>query len=76
MTHDRQLGDRLYRRLDGTLCYFFTVEDLSAKAEAAGFEVAECSYACTRLMNRKTQFEMKRVFVHGVFRRPGDQKQL
>ncbi len=70
MTADRQVGEKLYRRGDGTLCYFFSVEDLSSKAEAAGFEAVECKYACTRLLNRKKRFEMRRVFVHGVFRKP------
>jgi hypothetical protein len=72
MTPDRQLALNLYRRLDGTLCYFFTKDDLCAKMGAAGFEVVECSYVCTKLLNRKKQFEMKRVFVHGVFQRPDE----
>lgn len=70
MTPDRQLGKNLYRRGDGTLCYFFSTEDLASKAEAAGFEAVECKYVCVRLLNRKKQFEMRRVFVHGVFRKP------
>lgn len=70
MTPDRRVGENLYRRGEGTLCYFFTTEDLSSKAVAAGFQVVECKYACTRLVNRKKQFEMRRVFVHGVFRKP------
>lgn len=65
----QQLGERLYRRLDGTMCYFFTTEDLKAKAEAAGFCTRECTYACVNLTNRKTGLQMKRVFVHGVFKR-------
>ena len=70
MTADRQVGEKLYRRGDGTLCYFFSTEDLRSKAEAAGFEAVECKYACTRLLNRKKQCELRRVFVHGVFRKP------
>ncbi len=70
MTADRQVGEKLYRRGDGTLCYFFSTEDLRSKAEAAGFEAVDCKYACTRLLNRKKQFELRRVFVHGVFRKP------
>ena len=58
----------LFRRGDGTLCYFYTIEDLTAKASAAGFQTLECKYACTRLLNRRKQCEMRRVFVHGVFR--------
>ena len=66
----QQLADRLYRRLDGTTCYFFTTEDLQTKAETAGFVTRECKYACTNLLNRKKQINMKRVFVHGVFEKP------
>ncbi|KAL3133398.1 hypothetical protein ABBQ38_007267 [Trebouxia sp. C0009 RCD-2024] len=74
MTHlrlppEQQLADKLYRRLDGTTCYFFTIEDLQARAEAAGFTTQECKYACTSLLNRKKQVHMKRVFVHGVFKK-------
>ncbi|KAL0035798.1 hypothetical protein WJX77_003039 [Trebouxia sp. C0004] len=67
---EQQLAEKLYRRLDGTTCYFFTTEDLHTKAEAAGFVTRECKYACTNLLNRKKQINMKRVFVHGVFERP------
>ncbi len=67
---EQQLADKLYRRLDGTTCYFFTTEDLRTKAENAGFVTRECKYACTNLLNRKKQINMKRVFVHGVFERP------
>jgi hypothetical protein len=45
-------------------------EDLAQKVEAAGFETKECEYVCVRLVNRKRDLEMKRVFVHGVFQRP------
>ena len=67
LPHEQQLAKNLYRRLDGTTCYFFTTEDLQAKAEAAGFVTKDCKYACTNLLNRKKQINMKRVFVHGVF---------
>ena len=52
------------------MCYFFTTQDLQAKAAAAGFGTKECPYACVSLTNRKTRVQMKRVFVHGVFERP------
>lgn len=67
---EQQLADRLYRRLDGTTCYFFTTEDLQAQAEAAGFVTRECKYACTSLLNRRKKVHMKRVFVHGLFEKP------
>ena len=71
MPHKRRVDPytELYRRGDGTLCYFYSTEDLISKASAAGFQALECKYACTRLLNRRKQFELPRVFVHGVFRR-------
>ena len=67
---EQQISERLYRRLDGTMCYFFTTQDLQASTEAAGFVTRECTYACVKLLNRRTQLQMKRVFVHGVFAKP------
>ncbi len=67
---DQQISPNFFRRDDGTNCYFFSVEDLAARAEAAGFTTLECSYACTQLRNRKRELNMKRVFVHGVFAKP------
>ncbi|GAB4817670.1 hypothetical protein N2152v2_004716 [Parachlorella kessleri] len=67
----QMLGEHLYRRGDGTLAYFFTPEGLSRLVEAAGFETVECEYACVALRNRKEGGpDMRRVFVHGVFRKP------
>lgn len=70
LPEEQRVDERLYRRLDGTMCYFFTIEDLQSKAEAAGFATVECKYACTSLRNHKKGTEMRRVFVHGVFQRP------
>ncbi|QDZ23276.1 methyltransferase [Chloropicon primus] len=67
---DQKLGSKLYHRGDNTLSYFFTLEDLAAKFEGEGFETVETDYACVELYNRKKDFEMRRVFAHGVFRKP------
>ena len=69
LSPEQLLADKLYRRLDGTTCYFFTTENLQARAEAVGFVTLECKYACTNLLNRRKQVHMKRVFVHGVFQK-------
>ncbi len=61
------LGPNLYRRGDGTLSYFFSLDDLRSRAEAAGFGVEELRYVCVINKNRKTGVELRRVFVHGVF---------
>ena len=67
---EQQISSNFFRRSDGTTCYFFSTEDLVARARRAGFATVECSYACTSLRNRKRQLDMKRVFVHGVFTKP------
>ncbi|KAI7838547.1 hypothetical protein COHA_007690 [Chlorella ohadii] len=64
------LGDCLYRRSEGTLAYFFSTQAIASLAEAAGFETLECEYARVQLRNRKNGAAMRRVFVHGVFRKP------
>lgn len=67
---DQRLGHRLFRRKDGTTCYFFTTEDLRSRMERAGFITEECKYVCVSITNRKHNLDMKRVFVHGQFRKP------
>jgi methyltransferase-like protein 6 len=64
------IGRNLYRRGDGTLAYFYEPKELAGMAVAAGFEVLECEYVCVHNKNRKTGQLLKRVFVHGMFRRP------
>jgi methyltransferase-like protein 6 len=64
------IGRNLYRRGDGTISYFFSKEDLAEKVQASGLEVAELEYVCVYNTNRKTGLKLKRVFVHGVFRKP------
>jgi methyltransferase-like protein 6 len=65
------IGRHLYRRGDGTLACFFTTHELAGLAAAVGLEVVECEYVCVINRNRKTGQELRRVFVHGVFRKPG-----
>ncbi|MEW5318802.1 MAG: hypothetical protein WDW38_009989 [Sanguina aurantia] len=60
-----------YARKDGTLAYFFSVEELCARASDAGFQVLECKYATVRNVNRKTGAVLDRVFIHGLFVRGG-----
>lgn len=50
--------------------YFFTCDEVAALFAAAGLEPVETEYVTVELYNRKKDFPMKRVFVHGVFRKP------
>eukprot|EP00775_Hariotina_reticulata_P006980 gene6980-7194_t len=67
---EQTIGRHLYKRGDGTLAYFYTVQDLSGLAVAAGLDVVECQYVCVVNKNRKTGLQLRRTFVHGVFRKP------
>ncbi|GJP56303.1 hypothetical protein CLOM_g15370 [Closterium sp. NIES-68] len=60
---------RLYERGDGTLAYFFQLEEVREMMGAAGFECEEMEYCCVRNENRRKGREMKRVWVHGVYRK-------
>ena len=65
----RILAPRLHERGDGTLAYFFTVEELKALLLAAGLVVDTCVYHTIARGNRKTGAMMERVFVHAEARR-------
>lgn len=62
-----RLGRNLFRREDGTLAYFFSINDIAERAAASGFKAMECSYACVNNMNRRTGETLQRAFLHGVF---------
>ncbi len=69
LRHKRRLGERLFQRADGTLCYYYSVDDLQTLTQAVGFSTNEISYACIETRNRKTGLKLQRVFLHGVLRR-------
>lgn len=64
------IGRHLYRRGDGTLACFYTTDDLAGLARAAGLQVVECEYVCVVNRNRASGQQLRRAFVHGVFRKP------
>ena len=77
MAHLRFTGKQLvdpeymvYRRAEGTLSYFFSVEALQQMTEQAGFSTHECKYVTTYVTNLKKNRKMRRVFIHGVFEKP------
>lgn len=70
--HGSQLVDEsnlVYRRADGTLSNFFSVEFLKEQFSLAGFKTIECRYVTTYVRNKKKQITLKRVYVHGVFQK-------
>lgn len=77
MAHLRFTGKQLvdpeylvYQRAEGTLSYFFSVESLQKMTEQAGFVTDECKYVTTYVTNLKKNRKMRRVFIHGVFKKP------
>ena len=68
----RDGADEWYARGDGTTVVFFSEERLRERATAAGFDVESLAEGDHRLVvNRATQTKMRRVWVAGVFRKPG-----
>lgn len=67
----KKLDRSLFYRSDGTLAYFFSREDiLETFGREAGFEVLENEYCTVRLVNRKKQVTMDRVWLHAKLRKP------
>ena len=52
---------------DGTLAYFFSEEDLQQRCQAAGFDCSYVKYARVKIVNKKKQKEMRRIFIQGKF---------
>lgn len=65
------LAPRLHLRGDGTLAYFFTVEEVAAALERAGFRPVEVEYHTVRAVNRKKGLTLDRVWVHARAVKPG-----
>ncbi|KAJ7547936.1 hypothetical protein O6H91_08G110400 [Diphasiastrum complanatum] len=66
----QQVADRLYRRPDGTLAYYFSCEEVGKLFTGVGFIEEDVRFCCVNLLNRKRNLHMKRVWVHGRFVKP------
>ena len=64
------VSDPVFVRGEGTIARFFSVASARSLFESVGFDTLELRYCTVYNRNRKTGQEMKRVFVHGVFRKP------
>jgi SAM-dependent methyltransferase len=67
--HTIRHSEYLFERSDGTLSFYFDLASLLTLAQAACFSVLEMKYATVINKNRKSGVEMRRVFVHAVFRK-------
>lgn len=59
----------LYKRSDGTLTYFFREEELQGLFEKAGLQ-GGCEVVERTMANRKEDWQIKRRFVQGTWRKP------
>ena len=62
--------DQCFVRGEGTIARFFSRETTKQLFELAGFETIECRYCTVFNNNRNTGQQLRRVFVHGVFKKP------
>ena len=79
---NQRVGERTYVRQDGTLARFFTLDEVRVMFKDAGLveEVVAAGvdtttrepvrYCCVHNENKKKGIKMRRVFVHGVWRKP------
>ncbi|KAK7201245.1 Methyltransferase domain containing protein [Novymonas esmeraldas] len=61
-------GANTYVRTNGTLSHFFSVEEVRALFEGAGFDVIALDIIDNEVVNRKTSVAFARRFVQGRFR--------
>ncbi|KAI3449037.1 hypothetical protein Pfo_005702 [Paulownia fortunei] len=67
---EQRMGYREYLRSDGTRSYFFCLNTIRSLTGAAGFTELELEYCCVKSVNRRNGKIMKRVWLHGKFRKP------
>ncbi|KAJ8651487.1 hypothetical protein O0I10_012952 [Lichtheimia ornata] len=67
---DKKLDDNLYVRQDGTMSYFFSVEDLASRFESAGFKTLKNDYIYRETTNRRLEMNVDRIFVQAKFQKP------
>ncbi|KAL9416773.1 hypothetical protein AB3S75_039878 [Citrus x aurantiifolia] len=67
---EQRVEFREYMRSDGTRSYFFTIDSVRNLFVNAGFIEVELEYCCVKSVNRGKGKSMRRVWVHGKFRKP------
>ena len=67
---EKVLTPRLHVRGDGTLAYYFSVDEVTGLLTAAGFEVQEAQYCTIRSVNRRKGVTLDRVWVHAKAVKP------
>ncbi|KAF7722509.1 Methyltransferase-like protein 6 [Apophysomyces ossiformis] len=67
---DKKLDENLYVRQDGTLSYFFSLEDLQARFEEQGFKTIKNEYVYRETTNRRLDMSIDRIFAQAKFQKP------
>lgn len=67
---ESKIQENLHYRQDGTLSYFFSKDFLLELTEKIGFETVECELVHRKVVNRKKDLEMDRIFIQCKFRKP------
>lgn len=72
---NNQISTNFFVRKDGTQAYFFSADELTALAQAVGFQVVRVGSVKRDLTNHKEELELKekRVFLQAVLVKPNDQ---
>ncbi|CAO3684734.1 unnamed protein product [Rhizopus stolonifer] len=67
---DKRLDDNFYVRQDGTMSYFFSIDDLTTRFEAVGFNTIDCQYIYRETTNRQKELRIDRIFAQAKFEKP------
>nr|XP_017223050.1 PREDICTED: methyltransferase-like protein 6 isoform X2 [Daucus carota subsp. sativus] len=67
---DQKVGNREYKRTEGTRAYFFSLDCVKNLFKGVGFVELELDYCCIKSVNRRNGKTMRRVWVHGKFQKP------
>lgn len=63
----RRIQDNLYARQDGTLAYFFDIDELDALFQRHGLRKVKSEYIRRCIRNRRTNAEMHRVWIQSIY---------
>jgi len=70
-SRNKSLGNNFYVKHDGTMCYYFRLEDLERLfVSVAGLEIVELRYIRRVYKNRSKDEKRRRVWVQARFRKP------
>lgn len=65
-----KIADNFYVRQDGTRSYFFSLNEIKAMMETAGFETLQNNFIERRTINKKENINVQRWFLQGKYRKP------